>query len=170
MADKVRVSNELDLDTLNRAAAQRSSPFDTKIIPLDRDDDPVVLPSSPAGWDVDHEPEWESREAVGAAPDTLDWSHSPPATTTLEVTVQANSQAVGGVTPRDLKERLWQISQFAKQPTRTTGEPTRVVVERGSNRGSTTGYITSFSKNVTETDPQGLPRTAEISIEVTGGR
>lgn len=167
MAQKVRVVNELDVDSLARAVENRAEPYETRIIPLDRDEDPVVLPHSPAGREVQSSPSWETRGAVGAAPDRLDWTNTGPKATTLEAVFQAGSGEFGDISPADLEDVLTLLESFATTPTRKTGEPTRIVLEQGVKRQP--GVIDNFTKNVTETAPNGLPRTAEISMDVRGG-
>lgn len=175
MADKVTVTNELRGEELSGrlgdAVTQRRRPFETRLLPLDQDDDPITLPSSPAGDETTSEPEWEVRDAVGTNqhPGGVDWVNSPPDSLTMEVTLQAKSSVVGDFTPWDLQRMLDKLTEWANEPSPKTGEPTRVVVERGSNRASDFGIITSLSKNVLETDPEGLPRTVELSIELMVG-
>lgn len=158
MADTA-VSNELP-----NAGERRADPFEFRVIPLDRDDDPLKFPYAPRGYEDTASPSWSERGAVGVEVDTLDWENSAPDEYSTTVRLQANIGEVATFTPSDLFTLLATLKEWATQPTRRTGSPTRVVVEKGA--GTRSGVLTEVSVSVTEETPDGLPRTAELSISV----
>lgn len=158
MASSVSVSNELP------GARDGPEPFDTRLIPLDRDDDPVALPHSPRGHERSTSPNWSERGAVGVETDLVDWENSSPTTHSFSTRLQANSpRRRSGFTPAELWSLLRTLEAWSTEPTRKTGAPTRVVLEQGSGV-SLTGVLETVDTTVTEKTPEGMPRTAELSL------
>lgn len=158
MADTVSVSNELP----NQSGSERSEPFTTRLIPLDRDDDPLVLPYSPRGHERSATPNWSERGAVGAEVDQLDWDNSAPDEVSFDFRVQAGPEQA--MSASDLLTVIRQLGAWATEPTRRTGEPTRVVLEQGA--GSASGVLDAVDATVTDKTPDGLPRIAELSVTI----
>lgn len=158
MASSVSISNELS------NALEQPDPFTTRILPLDRDDDPVVLPHSPRGHERSTAPNWSDRGAVGVATDLMDWENSAATTHSFSMRLQANSpRRRTGFTPAELWSTLRTLESWSTEPTRQTGAPTRVVLEQGTGV-SLSGILESVETTVTEKTPDGMPRTAELSL------
>ncbi|MFB6374480.1 MAG: hypothetical protein ABEN55_15480 [Bradymonadaceae bacterium] len=160
MANKVTVENETGFT----GEFEQTSPYTTKIRPLDRSASAIELPTNPPGHRRRVQANWTERGAVGSPSDSLDWEQSAPDEESFELLLQATAPTLDGPSPAELWSMLKTLENWAVEPARTTGQPTRVVFQRGTS--VTTGVMTIVETDVRETTMKGYPRTVRLSLTI----